>query len=255
MVGVRLTEIWFKCWMVALVRLRHEWDFFLTFENNYRVYWAWTKYCIFPLIGQIFRPNHPTDQRQALIGCWWRPLDNDNIPNICSLPPLACPQSWWWWWRRRPGAWWLAGPGWPRVMGTSVSPLPSTLYPPSLLIIPTGCHTTHHNTTHASQYHLQISLLPISLHLYCLMNLVTKYNWIWYQYPILLMKVRLTELLKAMEKTMLFLWSLISVETWVFTLWVFSPPGLPWSLILGTSGRSGAVQHHNKWHTYTFTNR
>ena len=148
MVGVRLTEIWFKCWMVALVRLRHEWDFFLTFENNYRVYWAWTKYCIFPLIGQIFRPNHPTDQRQALIGCWWRPLDNDNIPNICSLPPLPCPQSWCWWgWRRRPGAWWLAGPGWPRVMGTSVSPLPSTLYLPSLLIIPTGCHTTQHNTT------------------------------------------------------------------------------------------------------------
>ena len=30
-------------------------------------------------------------------------------------------------------------------MGTSVSPLPSTLYLPSLLIIPTGCqHTTQH---------------------------------------------------------------------------------------------------------------
>ena len=61
MVGVRLTEIWFKCWMVALVRLRHEWDFFLTFENNYRVYWAWTKYCICAAVGQISRPNHQPD--------------------------------------------------------------------------------------------------------------------------------------------------------------------------------------------------
>ena len=32
--------------------------YFLTFENNYRVYWAWTKYRISAPIGQISRPNH-----------------------------------------------------------------------------------------------------------------------------------------------------------------------------------------------------
>ena len=35
--------------------------YFLTFDNNYRVYWAWTKYRITAPIGQISRPNHQPD--------------------------------------------------------------------------------------------------------------------------------------------------------------------------------------------------
>ena len=35
--------------------------YFLTFGNNYRVYWAWTKCRVTAPIGQIFRPNHQPD--------------------------------------------------------------------------------------------------------------------------------------------------------------------------------------------------
>ena len=107
--------------------------YFLTFENNYRVYWAWTKYRIAAPIGQISRPNHQPDPASLWLvdgggrikWQYWSIFCVGSVIIFNSAELMKSRVAGSAEWRR---SWLLcvAGPRWPRVMGTSVSPRPST---------------------------------------------------------------------------------------------------------------------------------
>ena len=118
---------------MRLVKSQTRMRYFLTFENNYRVYWAWTKYRIRAPIGRypgLTISQSPPASDWLLVAAAWS--DNTGVFDVCRSVIMM--QSWW----SREESWrlwcrdWvvcgsLAGPWWwPRVMGTSVSPRPST---------------------------------------------------------------------------------------------------------------------------------
>ena len=156
---------------MRLVKSQTRMRYFLTFENNYRVYWAWTKYRIRAPIGRypgLTISQSPPASDWLLVAAAWS--DNTGVFDVCRSVIMM--QSWWsreesWrlWWRDWVVCGSLAGPWWwPRVMGTSVSPLAqsASLYLPSLLIIQaTGW------PQHAGRRHWQLMITNNKQHRSC----------------------------------------------------------------------------------------